>query len=96
MTKIIPRNLIKHLEWQPGQEISAVNPITNPTPQGTSSFNADNASYSFLEGDFGRQVFGEYNDIVQNEYKGVSALQKLSFTDNIVKGSNPFQSTTPL
>ena len=32
MTKIIPRDLIKHLEWQPGQATApAVNPVT-PAP----------------------------------------------------------------
>ena len=90
MTKIIPRDLIKHLEWKPGQPMAPVTPITNPTPQNTGSFNADNASYSFLEGSFGRQVLEEYNQLVQSEYQNASALQKLSFADDVVKGSNPF------
>ena len=50
----------------------------------------NNANYSFLEGDFGRQVLEEYNQLVQSEYQNASALQKLSFADNVVKGSNPF------
>jgi hypothetical protein len=90
MTKIIPRDLIKHLEWQPGQEIPVVNPVASSTPQNMGSFNVDNASYSFLEGDFGRQVIDEYNQLVQGEYQNASALQKLSFADDVVKGSNPF------
>lgn len=66
-----------------------VQPLT-PIPQNTSSFNADNASYSFLEGNFGRQVLEEYNQLVQGEYQNTSALQKLFFADDVVKGSNPF------
>ncbi|MFH1585932.1 MAG: hypothetical protein ABIB79_04135 [archaeon] len=90
MTKIIPRDLIKHLEWKPGQATAPITPVTNPVPQNTGSFNGDNASYSFLEGDFGRQVLEEYNQLVQSEYQNASALQKLSFVDDVVKGSNPF------
>ena len=90
MTKIIPRDLIKHLEWKPGQPTAPITPITNPISQNTSSFNGDNANYSFLEGDFGRQVLEEYNQLVQSEYQNASALQKLSFADDVIKGSNPF------
>ena len=90
MTKIIPRDLIKHLEWKPGQPTAPVTPVINPVVQNTGSFNADNASYSFLEGDFGRQVLEEYNQLVQGEYQNASALQKLSFADDVIKGSNPF------
>jgi len=32
MTRIIPRELIKHLEWSPGQEVPQRSPV-NPTPQ---------------------------------------------------------------
>ena len=92
MTKIIPRDLIKHLEWNTGQEVPLSPPVTNPTPQNTGSFNKDNASYSFLEGDFGKQVLEEYKQLVQNEYQNTSALQELSFADDVVKGSNPFAS----
>jgi len=88
MTKIIPRDLIKHLEWQPGQPTVPITPIPDPS-QNASNF-TDNPSYSFLEGDFGRQVLEEYNQLVQGEYQNASALQKLSFDDNVVKGSNPF------
>jgi len=49
-----------------------------------------NAGYSFLEGDFGRQILEEYTQLAQGEYQNVSALQKLSFVDNVVKGSNSF------
>jgi hypothetical protein len=88
MTKIIPRDLIRHLEWQPGQPTAPITPIPDPS-QNASSF-TDNPAYSFLEGDFGRQVLEEYNQLVQGEFQNASALQKLSIADNVVKGSNPF------
>ncbi|MBU0894261.1 MAG: hypothetical protein KKF48_02210 [Nanoarchaeota archaeon] len=90
MTKIIPRDLIKHLEWKPGQATAPITPATNFVPQNIGSFNTDNVNYSFLEGDVGRQVLEEYNQLVQREYQNASALQKLSFAGDVVKGSNPF------
>ena len=90
MTKIIPRDLIKHLEWKPGQATAPILPITNSVPKKMDSFNSENASYSFLEGNFGKQILEEYNQLVQEEYKNASALQNLSFADDVVKGSNPF------
>ena len=50
----------------------------------------NNANYSFLEGNFGRQVLEKYNQLAQDEYQNASVLQKLSFADDVVKGSNPF------
>ena len=50
----------------------------------------NNANYSFLEGDFGKQVLKEYNQLVSRDYQGASALNVLSLEDNVVKGSNPF------
>jgi len=91
MTKIIPRDLIKHLEWEPGQEIAPIkDPIVQSTQPINTRINQDNLTYDFLEGNFGRQILDEYNQLVQNEYQNVSTLQKLSFEDNVVKGSNPF------
>jgi len=90
MIKIIPRDKIKHLEWQAGQEMPVVNPVTNPTLQNTGGFNTDNSNCSFLEGDFGKTVLEEYNQLVQSEYQNISSLRKLSFADNVAKGSNPF------
>lgn len=89
--KMANKNFIKAAErWMNKEPPSErVQPVTH-IPQNTGSFNTDNASYSFLEGDFGRQVFGEYNKLVQSEYQYAYALQKLSFADDVVKGSNPF------
>ena len=91
MTKIIPRDLIKHLEWEPGQKID---PITNPIIPSTQPLNTrvnrENVTYNFLEGDFGKQILDEYTQLVKNEYQNVSDLQKLSFENNVVEGSNPF------
>jgi len=50
----------------------------------------NNTSYNFLEGDFGRQVLKEYNQLVQSEYQNAFVLQKLSFANDVLKGSNPF------
>jgi hypothetical protein len=91
MTKVIPRNLIKHLEWKPGQEVAPIkDPINQSTQPLSTRGNQDNLTYDFLEGDFGKQILDEYNQLVQNEYQNVSDLQKLSFENNVVKGSNPF------
>ena len=63
---------------QPATPISQSPPLIN------------NVSYSFLEGDFGRQILEEYNQRVSKDYQGASALNVLSFADNVVKGSTPF------
>jgi hypothetical protein len=49
MTKIIPRNLIRHLEWQPGQATApAVNPVTT-APVSSQGINfPDSPSESFI------------------------------------------------
>ena len=90
MIKIIPREKIKHLEWQEGEEIPKENPIKN-TPK---NFPSENVSYSFLEGDFGKTILEEYKMLVKEDYKNASALNVLSFEDNVVKGSNPFAFVT--
>jgi hypothetical protein len=51
---------------------------------------SENISFSLLEGDYGRQVLGEYNQRVSRNYMNNSALQVLSFADNVVKGGNPY------
>ena len=68
----------------PSEKSQPVTPVQQSSPL------MNNANYSFLEGDFGRQVLEEYNQLVQSEYQNAFALQKLSFADNLVKGSNPF------
>ncbi len=50
----------------------------------------ENVKYTFLSGDVGQSVLEEYQGIVQGDYKGNSALNVLSFSDDVVKGSNPF------
>lgn len=56
----------------------------------TSILDPKDFTYRFLEGDEGRDVLAEYNSKVNSNYRGVSALNVLSFEDNVVKGSNPF------
>jgi len=92
MTKIIPRNLIKHLEWQEGQAIASIaNSPKKPSPiKGT--LPKDNLSYTFLEGDFGKNILNEYKNLVQSDYNNAQALDVLTFKDNVLKGSNPFAS----
>ncbi len=90
-----PRFLKTAERWMnkeaPSERVQHITPVSNLS-QNTGNF-TDNATYSFLEGDFGRQVLEEYNQLVQGEYQNASALQKLSFADNVVKGSNPFAFT---
>mgnify|MGYP001563577549 CR=1 FL=1 len=44
----------------------------------------------FLEGDFGKEILGEYQERVTKDYGKASALNVLSYGDGVVKGSNPF------
>ncbi|MFH1311045.1 MAG: hypothetical protein ABIH65_01425 [Nanoarchaeota archaeon] len=44
----------------------------------------------FLEGDFGKAFLAEYQGKVKIDYKNANALNVLSYTDGIVKESNPF------
>jgi hypothetical protein len=46
--------------------------------------------FSFLEGSEGERIFGEYQARANRDYQNVAALSKLNFSDNVVKGSNPF------
>jgi hypothetical protein len=50
----------------------------------------DGIDFSFLEGTEGERVFKEYRTRASRDYKNVAALNKLTFSDNVVKGSNPF------
>ncbi len=83
-----PRFLKTAERWMnkevPSEKSQPVTPVQQSPPL------MNNDSYSFLEGDFGQQILEEYNQLVQSEYQNAPALQKLSFEDNIVKGSNPF------
>ena len=83
-----PRFLKTAKRWMneevPSERTQPVTPLQQTPPL------MDNVSYSFLEGTEGQSILEEYNKLVQSEYQNVSALQKLSFEDNVVKGSNPF------
>ncbi len=83
-----PRFLKTAERWMNKEVPSKKFQPVNPTQQSPPLMN--NASYSFLEGNFGRQILEEYNQIVSMDYQGASVLNVLSFTDNVVKGSNLF------
>ena len=84
-----PRFLQTAERWKnkeiPTEREKKQRPVKQKTP-----FPIGNVNYSFLEGDSGKQVLDEYNQIVSKDYQGASALNVLSFADNVVKGSNPF------
>ena len=63
----------------PGQQL----PITLPSPSGT---------YSFLQGNFGKQFLKEYNKKVKKDYADAQTLKVLTWndTEKVVVGSNPF------
>ena len=44
----------------------------------------------YLEGDFGKAFLEEYKGRVKVDYNGVSALNVLNYSNNVVTGSNPF------
>jgi len=44
----------------------------------------------FLEGEFGEAFLEEYKGRVNADYNGNSVLNVLTYSDNVVKGSNPF------
>jgi len=91
MPKIIIPDKILGRSVEGAIERALANPDhSTPTSSPTTNFSASNVEYNWLEGDFGRQVLEEYNQLVQNEYQNASALQKLSFADDVVKGSNSF------
>lgn len=60
-------------------------PVKQKTP-----FSTSNVNYSFLEGNSGEQILEEYNQRAKKDYKDSSTLKVLSFSDNVIKGSNPF------
>ena len=84
-----PRFLQTAERWKnkeiPTEREKKQRPVKQKTP-----FFTGNVNYSFLEGDFGKNVLEEYNQRVSKDYQGASALNVLSFADNVVKGSNPF------
>ena len=63
----------------PGQQL----PITLPFSSGT---------YSFLQGNFGKQFLEEYNKKVKKDYADAQTLKVLTWndTEKVVVGSNPF------
>lgn len=83
-----PRFLQTAKRWMnkevPSEKVQPITPVQQSPPL------MNNVNYSFLEGNFGRQILEEYNQLVQSEYQNASALNVLSFEDNVVKGSNPF------
>jgi len=78
MTKIIPRDLIKHLEWQPGQATAPViSPASQPnTPQPQNTIFPDSPDESFIfsydhlqHGQFFQELIAKANAI----YSGTGA-----------------------
>jgi len=76
MTKIIPRDLIKHLEWKPGQVAA---PIVNPTIQPVNTSQGVNfpdlpsesfiMSYDGTHGDYFQELIAKVNEV----YSGTKA-----------------------
>jgi hypothetical protein len=83
-----PRFLKTAERWMnkeaPSERTQPITPVQQSHPL------MNNASYSFLEGTVGQVILEEYNQRVSGDYQGASALNVLSFADNVVKGSNPF------
>ena len=83
-----PRFLKTAERWMnkdaPSERTQPVTPVQQSPPL------MNNASYSFLEGIEGQAILDEYNQRVSGDYQGASALNVLSFADNVLKGSNPF------
>jgi len=83
-----PRFLKTAERWMnkevPSEKTQPVTPVQQSPPL------MNNASYSFLEGTGGQAILDEYDQRVSGDYQGVSALNVLSFADNVLKGSNPF------
>ena len=76
MTKIIPRDLIKHLEWKPGQATaSIVDPVTQPSaqPQNTSFPNLPSESFLFSYDGEHKDFFQELIDKSNAVYSGTGA-----------------------
>ena len=46
--------------------------------------------YSFLKGDFGKEIVDEYNSVVKSKYRDNFELKVLTFQDNVVKGSSDY------
>jgi hypothetical protein len=46
--------------------------------------------YNFLSRDFGKEMFDEYNDVVNSKYKNNRNLKSLKFDNNIINNSNVF------
>jgi hypothetical protein len=76
MTKIIPRDLIKHLEWKPGQATAPiVNPATPPIaqPQNTSFPNLPTESFLFSYDGAHKDFFQELITKANTVYSGTGA-----------------------
>ncbi len=84
-----PRFLQTAERWKnkeiPTEREKKQRPVKQKTP-----FPIGNVNYSFLEGNSGKQILEEDNQRVKADYKDSSALKVLSFSDDVVKGSNPF------
>ncbi len=83
-----PRFLQTAERWKnkeaPVERVQPVIPVQQSPPL------MNNVNYNFLEGTEGQTILEEYNQRVSSDYQGASALDVLSFADNVVKGSNPF------
>ncbi|MFH1585930.1 MAG: hypothetical protein ABIB79_04125, partial [archaeon] len=76
MTKIIPRDLIKHLEWKPGQATAPiVNPPVQPSaqPQNTSFPNLPSESFLFSYDGKHKDFFQELITKANAVYSGTGA-----------------------
>jgi len=47
-------------------------------------------SYNFLKGDFGKEIFDEYNSRVKQGFGDNPNLKALNFSERIIKGSNSY------
>ncbi len=72
----------------PGTPLSAPDPVQPPVTLPP----APTGTYSFLQGNFGKQFLEEYNKRVEKDYADAPVLKVLSWNDveNVVAGSNPF------
>ena len=88
LNKINPR-AIELAKRQGNEEVPSerVQPVA-PVQQSSSLIS--NADFSFLGGADGERIFKEYQARANRDYQTNPVLNKLTFSDNLVKGSNPF------
>jgi hypothetical protein len=87
-----PRFLQAADRWKnPGvpEPKKGMDPVKGPSHSINPWSNVGNIYFSFLEGAFGEQILNEYLSRMKDKYHSASALNVLSFADNVVKGGNP-------